>query len=270
MVEQLKVWLLGRPRDIRDPSLFHKVSLAAFLAWVGLGADGLSSSAYGPDETFRALAGHESLAVFLVLATALTVFVISYAYSRTIQQFPIGGGYSVATKLLGSGFGVVAGSALLVDYVLTITVSIAAGADQIFSLIILGFGQDYSQYKLGVELGALAVLVLLNLRGVKESITVLLPIFLLFLACHAVLLVGALGGHVGNAPEVSAEVVQNLRQGAKDLGIVGLLLLFGQAYARGAGTYTGIEAVSNAVQIMRSRRSRPLSGRWSTWPCRWR
>jgi hypothetical protein len=251
VVEQLKMWVLGRPRDISDPRLFHKVSLAAFLAWVGLGADGLSSSAYGPDETFRALVGHESLAVFLVLAIVLTVFIISYAYSRTIQYFPVGGGYAVATKLLGAGAGVISGSALLVDYVLTITVSIASGADQIFSLILLAFGQDYSQYKLLVELGALAVLILLNLRGVKESITVLLPIFILFLICHAVLLVGALGGHVGNVPEVSAEVSRNLQQGAKDLGIIGLLMLFGRAYARGAGTYTGIEAVSNAVQIMR-------------------
>jgi hypothetical protein len=249
--ERMKLWLLGRPRDIQDPSLFRKVSLVAFLAWVGLGADGLSSSAYGPDEAFRALAGHESLAVFLAAATALTVFVISYAYSRMIQQFPVGGGYAVATKLLGRGLGVVAGSALLVDYVLTITVSIAAGADQIFSLILLGFGYDYSPYKLGVELGALAVLVLLNLRGVKESIKVLVPIFLLFVVCHAVLLAGALGGHAANVPEVAAGVSRNLQEGAKDLGIIGLLLILARAYARGAGTYTGIEAVSNAVQIMR-------------------
>ena len=251
MFDRLKVWLLGALRDIRDPSLFRKVSLVALLAWVGLGADGLSSSAYGPDAAFRALAGHEYLAVFLALATALTVFIISYAYSRTIEQFPIGGGYSVATKLLGPGFGVVAGSALLVDYVLTITVSIASGADQIFSLILLGFGYDLSQYKLLVELGALIVLCLLNLRGVKESITILLPIFVLFVVCHIVLLVGALGGHAGSVPAVSAEVSRNLREGAQSLGIIGLLLIFARAYSRGAGTYTGIEAVSNAVQIMR-------------------
>src|SRR5437868_6857992 len=110
--------LLGGPKDIQDPQLFQHISLAAFLAWVGLGADGLSSSAYGPDEAFRALADHRHLAVILALATAVTVFVISYAYSRIIEQFPHGGGgYNVATKLLGRHWGLVSGSALLVDYV---------------------------------------------------------------------------------------------------------------------------------------------------------
>jgi hypothetical protein len=251
VLDKLKVWLIGAPRDIRDPHLFHKVSLIALLAWVGLGADGLSSSAYGPDETFRALAGHEYLAVFMALAVAITVFVISYAYSRTIEQFPVGGGYAVATKLLGPVVGVVAGSALLVDYVLTITVSIASGADQLCSLALLGFGRDYSQYKLWVEFGALAILIVLNLRGVKESIKVLLPIFVLFLICHIVLLAGAIGGHAGNIPEVSAEVSRNVQEGAQNLGVIGLLLILARAYARGAGTYTGIEAVSNSVQIMR-------------------
>src|SRR5512140_350032 len=84
--------MMGRPRDFKDPNVFHKISLVAFLAWVGLGADGLSSSAYGPDESFRALIEHGGnftyLAVALTLATAFTVFIISYAYSRLIEHFP--------------------------------------------------------------------------------------------------------------------------------------------------------------------------------------
>src|SRR5262245_63609725 len=89
--------LLGAPKDVKDPHAFHKLSLIALLAWVGLGADGLSSSAYGPDEAFRALGAHTGVAVFLALATALTVFIISYGYSRIIEQFPSGGGgYLVA------------------------------------------------------------------------------------------------------------------------------------------------------------------------------
>src|SRR5476649_2532477 len=70
MLTSLKKFLMGERRDIHDPNLFHKVSLVAFLAWVGLGADGLSSSAYGPDEAFRALGEHTGLAFFLALATA--------------------------------------------------------------------------------------------------------------------------------------------------------------------------------------------------------
>src|ERR1700758_1429685 len=125
MVEKLKQFVLGKPRDIHDPNVFHHVSLVAFLAWVGLGADGLSSSAYGPDEAFKALgAEHRYMAIYLALATSLTVFIISYAYSRIIEHFPTGGGgYVVATKLLGAPAGLVSGSALLIDYILTITVS---------------------------------------------------------------------------------------------------------------------------------------------------
>ena len=120
--------VLGKPRDVNDPKIFHHVSLVAFLAWVGLGADGLSSSAYGPDEAFRALGTHRTLAIVLVAMTAITIAVISFAYSNLIEQFPGGGGgYVVATKLLGRTAGVVSGCALLVDYVLTITVSIATG-----------------------------------------------------------------------------------------------------------------------------------------------
>src|SRR5262245_52943780 len=94
--------IIGAPKDPRDPGVFHKISLIALLAWVGLGADGLSSSAYGPEEAFKALGSHVGLAVFLALATAVTVLVISASYTKLIEQFPAGGGgYVVASKLLG-------------------------------------------------------------------------------------------------------------------------------------------------------------------------
>jgi hypothetical protein len=84
--------LIGPGRDLKDPRVFHSLSLVAFLAWVGLGSDGLSSSCYGPEEAFLALGTHQYLAVFLALLTALTVFVISASYSQTIDEFPSGGG----------------------------------------------------------------------------------------------------------------------------------------------------------------------------------
>src|SRR5438874_13061266 len=74
--------VLCGPKDLQDPHLFHSLSLAAFLAWVGLGADGLSSSAYGPEEAFKNLGDHQYLAVFLAALTALTVIVIAAAYSK--------------------------------------------------------------------------------------------------------------------------------------------------------------------------------------------
>ncbi len=84
--------LIGPARDVHDPKIFHSLSLVAFLAWVGLGSDGLSSSCYGPEEAFLALGSHQYLAIFLALLMALTVFIISASYSQTIDQFPTGGG----------------------------------------------------------------------------------------------------------------------------------------------------------------------------------
>lgn len=108
--------LIGPPKDIRDPRVFHQLSLVAFLAWVGLGSDGLSSSCYGPEEAFIALGHHQYLAVFLALLMALTVLVISASYAQTIDLFPTGGGgYLVASKLLGSYAGLVSGGALVID-----------------------------------------------------------------------------------------------------------------------------------------------------------
>src|SRR4051812_4608996 len=161
MVQRVKEIVFGKARDIKDPHVFHNVSLIAFLAWVGLGADGLSSSAYGPEEAYKALGAHFHLSILLVAMTAITVAVISIAYSNLIQHFPGGGGgYLVATKLLGNRVGVVSGCALLVDYVLTITVSIASGCDQIWSFLPM----QWTAYKVIVELALIALLIVLNLR----------------------------------------------------------------------------------------------------------
>ena len=135
-LERIRHRFIGMPRNINEPSLFHKISLIPLLAWIGLGADGLSSSSYGPEEAFKALGPHTYLAIFIAIGTAFTVFIIAYAYSRIIEHFPHGGGgYIVATHTISSKAGVVAGSALLVDYILTITVSLAACGDAIFSFL---------------------------------------------------------------------------------------------------------------------------------------
>ncbi|HSQ66416.1 MAG TPA: APC family permease [Polyangiaceae bacterium] len=270
MPSRLRRLLFGAPKDVHDHKVFHSISLVAMLAWVGLGADGLSSSAYGPDEAFRALvkggSAHASLAVGLALGTAITVFIISYAYSRIIEHFPSGGGgYVVATKLLGPRFGVASGSALLVDYVLTITTSIASGGDAIFSMIprqwVGGAGtaaadvgtwlDPVQRTKVTVEIAAIVALTVLNIRGVKESVTAILPIFLAFVATHVVLLLVTFLGHVGDVGSVVQETHANLGQTIASLGVMGSIALFVRAYSLGGGTYTGIEAVSNGVPIMR-------------------
>ena len=248
MVEKLKRALLGAPRNITDPATYHKIALIALLAWVGLGADGLSSSSYGPDEAFRALGQHTYLAVALALATGLTVFIISSAYRGIIEHFPYGGGgYIVAGQLLGPSFGVLSGSALLIDYILTVSVSIASCADQLFSVL----PPALRPYKLIVEAVIISILVILNLRGAKESILILTPIFVLFLITHIILIFGGIGSHLGEMPRVVSEVHSGFKSGLGTLGLVGMGALFLRAFSMGAGTFTGIEAVSNGLQIMR-------------------
>src|SRR5215831_1939807 len=167
LTDRIKRAVIGAPKDVKDPDALHKLSLIALLAWVGLGADGLSSSAYGPEETFKALGDHTGLAFFLAILMATTVMVISYGYSRIIEQFPSGGGgYVVASKLLHPRIGVVSGAALLVDYVLTITVSVASGADAIFSFL----PPSWAIWKLPVSFAGVALLTVMNVRGVKESV----------------------------------------------------------------------------------------------------
>jgi len=249
--DRVRHWVFGAPRNLHDPGLFHQISLIAFLAWVGLGAYGLSSAAYGPDEAYRKLGTHTELAIFLALATLLTVAVISYTYSNIIEHFPGGGGgYVVATKLLGTPFGVVSGCALLVDYVLTISVSIASGVDASFSF----FPLEWQAYKVFVETAVICGILVMNLRGVKESVTLLMPIFLLFVLTHTALIVGGMLRHASELPQAAAQIGTTL--GAESAGGFALFLIFLRAYSYGAGTFTGIEAVSNGLQIMREPRVR--------------
>ena len=249
--ERVRRTVLGAPRDVTDTSQLHKMSLIAFLAWVGLGADGLSSSAYGPEEAFRTLGVHTYLAIGLAIATALTVLIISASYSSIIEQFPTGGGgYVVASHLLGPRIGVISGCALVVDYVLTITVSIASGGDAVFSFL----PRELHNLKLPSEYLVIALLIALNLRGVKESIKTLLPIFLVFLATHALLIGWSVFGHLPEVPIVAHQASQGFHSGLATLGLGGMALLLMRAYALGGGTYTGIEAVSNGLQIMREPR----------------
>src|SRR5439155_11538798 len=247
----LRALLIGKAKDPLAPDVFHRISLAAFLAWVGLGSDGLSSSCYGPEEAFLALGPHTLLALVLALLMALTVFVISASYSQIIEVFPTGGGgYLVATKLLGRYPGLVAGCALLVDYVLTITISIASGADAIFSFLPLA----YQPYKLEAAALAIGLLIVLNLRGVKESVTMLVPIFVAFLLTHIIVVLYGILIHLDTAHAVISTSFHESQTSLQNLGFVGMALILLRAYSLGGGTYTGIEAVSNGLQILREPR----------------
>jgi len=248
LVKKVKRKIIGTPRDINEPSIFHKLSLIPLLAWIGLGADGLSSSSYGPEEAFRALGQHTYLAIFIGLATAVTVFIISYSYSRIIEHFPHGGGgYIVATHTINKNAGVISGCALLVDYMLTITVSLVSCGDALFSFLPIAF----QQYKMFFVVFLIVGLVILNLRGVKESVSTLAPIFIIFVITHILLIGYGILSHSANITPMTHQFKTSFGQDVSTLGFLAILSIFLRAFSLGGGTYTGLEAVSNGMQIMR-------------------
>lgn len=252
-LETIKRFFLGAPLDPFRKDIRQHIALIAFFAWIGLGADGISSSAYGPEEAFVALGEHKELGVFLALATGITVFLIALAYLQVIELFPQGGGgYRVASKLLGARAGLVAGSALIIDYVLTIAISLASAVDSFFSVL----PKDFQPYKLVVEILLVLMLMQLNLRGIKESIKILMPIFLGFITSYAVLIIYGIAAHAEGLPQIVPNAIADSQNMAAEMGWFAVVALFLKAFSMGGGTYTGLEAVSNAVQNLAEPRVR--------------
>ncbi len=243
----IKHFLLGKPRDPFSKQTHSNIALVAFFAWVGLGADGLSSSCYGPAEAFMALEGHTSLGIYLAIATAFTVFIISVAYIQVLELFPGGGGgYRVASTLLGRHAGLVSGSALVIDYVLTIAISVAGGVDAMFSMMPV----EWLSYSLPVKCVMIFVLVLLNLRGMKESIKILMPIFLGFVITHVALILYGIGAHAEGLPAIMPKAFAETSLMSKEMGALMVASFFLKAFSLGGGTYTGLESVSNNVNTL--------------------
>jgi len=193
------------------------------------------------------------LSIFVALATVITITIICASYSQIIELFPSGGGgYLVASKLLSPAAGLVSGCALIVDYVLTIAISVASGADAIFSLLPI----SWQMAKLTAGIAGIAFLTLLNLRGVRESVLVFLPIFAAFIITHLFGITYAFFQHAADFPILATHVVQDIHTSHAQLGWLGVLLLVLRSYCLGAGTYTGIEAVSNGLPVLREPRVR--------------
>lgn len=257
VLDKVRAKLGPKKKAKKDPmrwETWRNSALVAVLAWAGVGADSLSSANYGPEEAYKALAlvGHQPLVLWLSVVTALTVVVISLAYVQIIGLFPNGGGgYQAATRLVHPVAGLISGSALVVDYALTISISVAAASDALLSLAPLGFHQ-FKPFALASGLG---ILLFLNLRGIRESVMVLAPIFFGFLITHVVL-IGF--GIAAKGDELFGAVVEAERQAAvtrSEGGLWGLIAIIATAYAAGAGTYTGIEALSNNAHALKPPRA---------------
>lgn len=239
--------IFGQPRDPLDPEISRRVLLAAMLGWVGLGANGLSSACYGPEKAYVALGVHTELGPFLALATTATVFVIAVAYSQVMEIFPSGGGsYRIASQLLGPKFGLVSGSAQVVDYVLTIAVSLASGTDALFSLLPV----SAQTYKLPAEIALTLLLVVLNLRGMQESIRFLAPIFVGFVLVHALLIIFGVGSDATRFIRMWDNASTDVRSLSNQAGWTFVAAVFLRAFALGGSTYSGVESISNHVNLL--------------------
>ncbi len=258
MIRKIWHWLVGRPRDPLSTETWRKVALIAFFAWIGLGSDGLSSANYGPETAFRTLLQYPMLGGYLAIAIAVTVFVIAAAYNQVVRLFPNGGGgYRVANALLHPIAGVLSGAALIVDYILTIAISVAAASDALFSLL-----PAHDQFlNLPCKLMMVIILVALNLRGMKESILVLMPIFLGFVITHFVLIIYGTMLHAHRAIEITSNIHLQTASIIHHYGLWFLFAFMLKAYSMGGGTYTGLEAVSNNVNVLAE--PRVQTGKWT-------
>ncbi len=247
VLARLKNFILGASKDPFCTEGRQRMALIAFLAWIGLGADGLSSSCYGPELGYLALGQYHHLGLYLAFLTGLTVFIIALSYNQVIELFPNGGGgYKVANTLLGPAAGLVSGIALLVDYLLTIAISIASGVEAVFSLLPLRL----HGHLLITEVIAVLLLMVINLRGMKESIKVLLPIFLGFVLTHLGIILYGIFAHGRELPVLLQQTVVETHSALRSIGFVAVMAILFKAYSLGSGTYTGLEAVSNNVNML--------------------
>lgn len=244
-MERVLDWVLGRRLATREEQQ-EKVGVPTGISVLGL--DGLSSAAYGPEAALTVLiplgtAGAVYLGPIIAIICVVLALVAT-SYRQTIAAYPSGGGsYTVASENLGPGLGVLAGAALALDYVLNVAVGISAGVAALASAI-----PALLPHSLVVCLAILALITLLNLRGVKESGAVFaIPTFAFLVALGVVLLVGTVRAvAAGGAPQAVVAPPQVAH--ASELASLWLLV---RAFANGCTAMTGVEAVSNAVPIFR-------------------
>jgi len=209
-------------------------------------SDALSSVAYGPEEVMLILmlAGGQGLPYVLpvIAAIVITLFVVATSYRQTVVEYPSGGGaYVVARDNLGTSSAHIAGAALLTDYVLTVAVSTAAGVAAITSA-----WQGLYPYRVALGLVCIAAVMLVNLRGVRESAAVFAaPVYTFIFCMLALAAVGVFRVATGTAPP-PADV-----SGLKAVQPLTLFLIL-RAFSSGGATLTGIEAVANGVQAFRA------------------
>jgi amino acid transporter len=241
-----KRWLIGDPlpSDQMEGQLLPK-----HLALPIFASDPLSSVAYAPQELLMILlvggTAFLLLAPWVAAAVVVLLIVVVASYRQLIKAYPSGGGdYEVARKNIGEWAGVVVAAALLVDYILTVAVSVASGVDNIISAI-----PELNAYRVEIAVGFVVLLAAINLRGVRESSKAFAVPTYLFIASIAFMVVVALVRTALGDPPI-AESAQYGVQGA-NLAQAGIILLLLRSFASGCAALTGVEAISNGVPAFR-------------------
>ena len=256
IADAAKRLLVGRP--VRSDRLGHTL-LPKRIALPVFASDALSSVAYAPDEILLtlALAGFSATAIspWVGLAVVVVLVVVVLSYRQNVHAYPSGGGdYEVATENLGPKAGVSVASALLVDYVLTVAVSISSGAQ--YAAVAIPFLRGHEvQFAVAV----VVVLMLLNLRGVKESGTFFaIPTYLFMFAVGSTAVFGFIQWATGTLQPAESAGLDIVPQSSFDQGLMGLAggFLVLRAFASGCAALTGVEAISNGVPAFRKPKSR--------------
>lgn len=246
--------VIGRP--FRSDSLGHTL-LPKRIALPVFASDALSSVAYAPEEIFLVLsvAGMSAYAMtpWIGLAVAAVMMVVVASYRQNVHAYPSGGGdYEVVTTNLGPTAGLTVGSALLVDYVLTVAVSMSSAMSNIGSAIPL-----VAQHKVTFAVAAIVILMSMNLRGVRESgAAFAIPTYAFMIGMYLMLGWGLFQIYVLGTP-LRAESASFEMHGEGN-GILGFALVFlvARAFSSGCAALTGVEAISNGVPAFRKPKSR--------------
>ncbi|UZN05045.1 APC family permease [Cellulomonas sp. S1-8] len=256
LADAAKRLVLGRP--VRSDRLGHTL-LPKRVALPVFASDALSSVAYAPDEILLtlSLAGLTAMTFspWVGLAVAIVLLTVVASYRQNVHAYPSGGGdYEVASVNLGPKAGVTVASALLVDYTLTVAVSISAGAQYAATAVPALRGHETS-----FAIGLIVLLALANLRGVKESGSAFaIPVYLFMASMGSLAVVGAVRYFTGTLPAAESAALDVAADPGFDQGLMGLAggFLVLRAFASGCAALTGVEAISNGVPAFRKPKSR--------------
>ena len=248
----LKRLVLGRP--FRSDTLGETL-LPKWLALPIFASDPLSSVAYATQEILLILSigglAYLTLAPWIGLAVAVLLTVVVVSYRQVVRAYPSGGGsYEVASRNLGSSAGLVVAGALMVDYIMTVAVSVASGVDNIISAV-----PQLNDYRIGLDIGFILILMAMNLRGIRESgRTFAIPTYLFIGGVMLMIVLGFSQLVAGHAP-VAESAGYNVRP--EQVGLTGLALVFLllRSFSSGCTALTGVEAISNGVPAFRKPKS---------------